>query len=259
MNCFEKLVFERGVGLVIHSRFGALYPSLEINPFFSTLKESSRSAIFPAFNWDSTISGISQKFISQNGLYDQKVWESPKIPFNPLQARIDPRMGILSRAAWRQPGAQRSGHPWHSWVALGPRADWLTRDHAWDRAHQPLERLAAIDGWVLLLGVSLKYCTAFHLAEEMAGRRPFIRWAIDQTGKVRRIRVGGCANWFEKFEEPLRPILHRFWIGRAKCTAFPLRRFLIIVSNEIRRNPDMAVCSPDCLKCRDARAGGPIE
>ena len=227
--------------------------------FFQFQHTAKVTTVFPAFTWDSTILAAESKIISQNGLSHLTKWTSPRTPFDPFRARIDPKMGILPRMAWKQPGAKRSGHPWHSWVALGPRADWLTRDHDWGRAHQPLERLAALDGWVLLLGVSLKYCTAFHLAEEMAGRRPFIRWAIDRTGKVRRIRVGGCANWFERFEEPLRPILHRFWIGRAPCMAFPLRRFLTIVSNEIQLNPDLAVCSPDCLKCRDARAGGPIE
>lgn len=227
--------------------------------FLDELQAIWPNLLLPAFCWDSSAPAPARDRKENNGIDYAKEWVSPQIAFDPLHARIDAKMGILPRAAWSAPGAKRSGHPWHSWVALGPRADWLTRDHAWDQAHQPLKRLAAIDGWVLLLGVSLKYCTAFHLAEEMAGRRPFIRWAIDRTGKVQRIRVGGCANWFERFEEPLRPILHRFWIGRAKCMAFPLRRFLTIVSNEIRFNPDMAACRPDCLKCRDARAGGPFE
>ena len=249
----------KGKAAVVHTSFSRLAYAGSPQRFLDELLDRWPNLLFPAFCWDSSTLAPASDWVGKNGLIYERGWISPRIPFDPLRAGIDEKMGILPRTAWNQHVAYRSGHPWHSWVALGPRADWLTRDHDWERAHQPLERLAALDGWVFLLGVSLKYCTAFHLAEEMAGRRPFIRWAIDRTGKVRRIRVGGCANWFERFEEPLRPILHRFWIGRAQCMAFPLRRFLTIVSNEIQLNPDNAVCSSDCLKCRDARAGGPCK
>jgi hypothetical protein len=60
------------------------------------------------------------------------------------------------------PGAQRSDHPEASVVAVGARADELTRDHPHDDAYgpdSPFARLVAAEGQVLMLAAPLETIT----------------------------------------------------------------------------------------------------
>jgi aminoglycoside 3-N-acetyltransferase len=168
-------------------------------------------------------------------------------------------MGAFPRKIWELPEARRSEHPWHSWIAYGEGAKELVQNHSWDRAHEPLERLAERGGWVVMVGVTIFYCTALHLAEERSGRRAFIRWAKDKNGLVKRISVGGCANWFDPFFPQVEHLFKWTQIGNAAVLAAPLRQLVEVSADLIHKNPQLAVCSSDCLKCKDALAGGPLE
>jgi aminoglycoside 3-N-acetyltransferase len=69
------------------------------------------------------------------------------------------------------PGARRSAHPEASVVALGPRADDLTRDHPQQDGYgpgSPFARVVAARGQVLLLGAPLETLTLLHHAEAIA-------------------------------------------------------------------------------------------
>jgi aminoglycoside 3-N-acetyltransferase len=57
----------------------------------------------------------------------------------------------------RRPGALRGEHPTHSLAAIGPQASRLA---------QGWSALLELDGYILLLGVTLECCSALHLAEE---------------------------------------------------------------------------------------------
>ena len=56
-------------------------------------------------------------------------------------------------------------------------------------------------GYVILMGVGLESMTALHLAEEMAGRRLFQRWANGPDGEAMRVSVGGCSRGFGALDE----------------------------------------------------------
>jgi aminoglycoside 3-N-acetyltransferase len=65
--------------------------------------------------------------------------------------------GKIPDTFWRRPGVVRGDHPTHSLAAIGPGASRLV---------QSWSALLDLDGYILLLGVTLECCSAMHLAEE---------------------------------------------------------------------------------------------
>jgi aminoglycoside 3-N-acetyltransferase len=87
------------------------------------------------------------------------------------------QMGIISDRIRQLPGAARSLHPTHSATFVGPLAQDLTAEHHKDEtpvgAHSPYRKLAAINGKILLLGVTLEYLTSFHTIEDETAHFPY--------------------------------------------------------------------------------------
>jgi aminoglycoside N3'-acetyltransferase len=255
---FERLGI-LGSKVVFHTSFKS-FGKIDggLDTYISFLCTNFQTLLAPAFTWESTIHPPEGDRPLQNGIDYSVRWKSPEKPFLVESASIDPRMGIVPRRLLELPRARRSIHPWHSWVSWGDGALDLVQPHPWDCTNLPLERLSSAGGYVALVGVSLKYCTAMHLAEECAGRRPFIRWAVDRDNTVKRIRVAGCANWFESMQPRLQHLIRSTQIGGAIVQAAPLGELIKTAAEIIREDPRAACCSEDCIKCRDALMGGPI-
>lgn len=89
------------------------------------------------------------------------------------------KMGAITEAVRRRPGAVRSLEPTHPVAARGTQARFLVEDHVNAQGacdvHSPLYRLTQTEpgGYVLLLGVDFRNCTLLHTAEEVA-RVPFV-------------------------------------------------------------------------------------
>jgi len=227
----------------------------------SALQSVCRTVLMPGFQCAANnILPRSDQRPRQNGC-DYAVHfdlSKPPEPFDVEKAPIHPRMGRISHTFARSTGVLRSNHPWHSWLAWGEDAAEFVRDHPWEFTNLPLERLAAADGWVLLLGVTLVSCTAIHIAEERAGRRPFMRWALDQDGRVRVVRVCGCAKGFDRLFPYCQKLFRECRIGSSRVLAAPITGLIARLTPVIRENPNITRCSDSCLRCRDAALGGPI-
>jgi len=143
-------------------------------------------------------------------LTDPEFWTNPAVPrelWEPMRAQLPPfepgrtaswGMGAIPEALRLREGSLRSGHPLHSFAALGPRARALLEPHALDRGlgeTSPLARLEAVDARVLLLGVDHSVNTSLHLAEYRA-RWP--GWAVLQSRAP--LLVDGVKRWVD-FEE----------------------------------------------------------
>jgi aminoglycoside 3-N-acetyltransferase len=92
-------------------------------------------------------------------------------PFDPATARAVRDHGILAECVRTWPAARRSLNAEASMVAIGARAEWLTRDHPQDfgyGAGSPLAKLIEARGKVLLLGAPLDTVTLLHHAENRA-------------------------------------------------------------------------------------------
>jgi aminoglycoside 3-N-acetyltransferase len=81
--------------------------------------------------------------------------------------------GVIAETIRRRPGALRSCHPTHSWVALGPHAERLVVGHCQSPTPcgpgNPFEELLVLDGCVLMLGVQVSAVTLWHYYEELLG------------------------------------------------------------------------------------------
>jgi aminoglycoside 3-N-acetyltransferase len=174
-------------------------------------------------------------------------------------AAIDRSMGAIPVALRDLPGTVRSDHPWHSWLAHGPDAERLIEPHPWTLANPEIERLAALGGDVVFMGVGLKSCTAAHVAEERAGRRPFIRWNVGRDGVVRRIRVSGCSKGFDRLWPASADLFREDRIGGAVVRVAPLPALIDRLAATMIRDPQITVCSPTCPFCRDMVLGGPAD
>ena len=101
----------------------------------------------------------------------QQAYRAELPPFDPELSEADHQMGRLPERIRTWPGAKAStGHVMRM-VALGPHADWLTRDQPWDHPAgpgSPLAKLVEADGQVLMLGAPLDTLTLLHHAESLA-------------------------------------------------------------------------------------------
>jgi len=224
------------------------------------LQEVSSTLLMPGFQCAAKVLPPPEQRYRQNGC-DYAVHfdlDNRQRPFDVQAVPLHPKMGAVCQAFARQPGVVRSSHAWHSWLGTGVRAlAWLA-DHPWETTNRPLESLAAAGGFVLLLGVDLSSCTAVHVAEERAGRRSFIRWAMDSRGVVREVATSGCAKGFNALDPHCRHLFRVERIGGCLAQAALIDELVDCLASVIRAEPELTRCSPDCLRCRDMILNGPL-
>ncbi len=249
-----------GKRVIVHSSLSSFgYVEGGADTVIASLVESFETILMPAFCWESNTAPPKEDRPLQNGcdysFYDG--WGKPLKPFIVETAGIEKSMGIISRKFISLRNTYRSDHAWHSWVSYGEKAGYLTENHSWDSTNLPIERLAGIEGYILLIGVGLASCTAIHVAEEKAGRRPFIRWAVDREGKIKRVRAAGCAKGFNNLMPYCKELFRETCVGDCKILAAPLNTFITHMTSVIVSKPELTRCSINCLRCQDAISGGP--
>jgi len=224
------------------------------------VEEVCPTVLMPGFQCAAKVLPAPEKRCCQNGC-DYAAHFDPLTPPKPFDARnvpLHPKMGRVSERFARQPGVSRSDHPWHSWLGWGHSAsEWLA-DHPWEITNRPLEALAQAAGYVVLLGVGLTSCTAVHLGEERAGRRPFVRWAMDSKGAIREVATCGCAKGFGALEPYVAGLFRSEMIGDCRAQAARIDSLIEQLAPIIRSRPELTRCSANCLRCRDSMLGGPL-
>jgi aminoglycoside 3-N-acetyltransferase len=102
-------------------------------------------------------------------------------------------VGVVAELFRTWPGALRSDHPTRSFAAFGPNAERLLASHALEEPFgddSPVGQLYALDGSVLLVGVSHESNTSLHLAEERARYRS--KRSVQESSAV---LVNGVRQW----------------------------------------------------------------
>lgn len=259
---FAKLAIDGGV--IVHSSLSSFgYVEGGAEAVVDALLSSFPLVMVPAFTWGTMTRPPEGVHIERNGWRPHRHRHPRWRKWVPVPFRKDmaagKSMGAITEALRRRPGAARGIHPTHSLAAVGEHAEEIIATQTYDDPMGPIKALAERGGWILMLGTELTSCTPIHAAEDLAGRKHFIRFSPAADGGVLRIATPGCSRGFAKFEPVLSSVKREVRIGRCRVRAYPGGDMMRLCVDAMKRNPEITLCRPDCPSCRDLLAGGPIE
>jgi aminoglycoside 3-N-acetyltransferase len=121
--------------------------------------------------------------------------------------------GAINRALASQPAAERSLHPTHSVIAIGPKSYYYVSDHHLDiipfGIHSPYYKLIENNAKILLIGAELKHFTFVHVIEDVLGEFYPVNPYLKKVFPVKAINVSGenIVVW-TRCHNPLKRIGH---------------------------------------------------
>ncbi len=177
----------------------------------SGLLDVGCTVLVPAFSWGFAIQPPPPMRPQRNGTdYNVSAMSAAGATriFDRATSELDQdSMGAIPAAVLAMDGHIRGHHPLNSFAAVGPLAAEVVTGQEPLSVYQPLEALARLGGYAVLMGVGLTSMTLLHLAEQCAGRNPFRRWAKWQRWKA---NDGGDRRLLEWVREVrLHPRTHR--------------------------------------------------
>ena len=218
--------------------------------------------LVPTFSWDAFSISPPPPHLRprRNGTtYERLPVRDTRQAFDVTSNVVDRDMGAVAIEVLAMPVRQRGMHPLCSFAAVGPRAMELVAGQSPNDVFAPLDALVAMGGAVVLAGVGLTSMTLVHLAEQRAGRVPFVRVARVAGAGIVGVRVGGCSTGFEHLREALDPFERVTTVGRSRWRVFDGAPALDAATHAIRRDRRITRCHNEvCERCEDAIAGGPI-
>ncbi len=166
---------------------------------------------------------------------------------------VDPELGSVNEAIRMHPGAGRSSHPILSFTGIN--ADEALEAQSLEAPLGPIEWLANYDGDVLMMGCDQRANVSLHLAEQLAGRKTFVRWALTAAGVVECHDLPGCSDGFELVRGRLAAIARTTTLKAVVLEAIPLRDLLNLVVGWIHEDPRALLCDrTGCPHCATVRA-----
>jgi aminoglycoside 3-N-acetyltransferase len=164
----------------------------------------------------------------------------------------DRLMGVIPESLRRHPKAQRSSHPILSFS--GVNAAEALHVQTLQEPLAPIQALLDGDGWALLLGVDHTVNTSIHLGERLAGRQPFLRWALTPDGVAACPGFPGCSDGFQALAPALTGSARTARIGAGLAQAFRLADLVEAVQAYLKKDPLGLLCNRSyCARCFDAR------
>jgi aminoglycoside 3-N-acetyltransferase len=172
----------------------------------------------------------------------------------PFQITMPPdkMIGILPWIMLQQEGAVRTAHPILSFGGLGMDEALATQTLFEPLA--PIAVLAEQNGWVVLINVDHTVNTSIHYAEKLAGRRQFVRWALNENRVVECPGYPGDSSGFQAIEEYIKPDTRSVEISGGFIQAVPLKRLFEAVQELVKKDPLALLCERlDCERCNAVR------
>lgn len=184
------------------------------------------------------------------GSGDEANFEAEVFDYN---MQVDPDMGLAPEIFRRLEQSVRSRHPILSFSAQN--ADEALNIQTLDHPLAPIQWLADYDADVLLIGADHRRDVSLHWAEQLAGRKTFVRWALTRAGVVECTNMPGCSEGFNMIVGKLQGVARRASIGEGRLEAVALRDLLHIATNWIREDPRALLCErTGCPHCAEVRA-----
>ncbi|TCC41996.1 AAC(3) family N-acetyltransferase [Kribbella speibonae] len=254
----RKLGLGRGSEVIVHSSLSSFgYVDGGAEAVCSALTEVCGTVLMPAGTWDLTgIPAPPGLVRPHNDYWNADSWAdfderlSQATSFR-AELPVDRWLGTVAETFRLTCSPFRTEHPLFSYQAAGPAAERLL---AAQRPDWPLGPIEALDGDVLLLGVTHTSNTTIHLAEQHLGRSRFYRYARSADGLwVELPNVPGASHHFDAIEPVLRSATKEIQIGNARIRRIPKQAVLAATRQLIEADPAALLCTTDPT-CRCAAA-----
>lgn len=216
-----------------------------------TLVSAFSSVIMPTFTYKTMI--VPEVGPPDNGIsYGSGRDTNRTAQFYRQDMPADRLMGVVPETLRKHPNAKRSNHPIYSFA--GVNADAALKTQTLKNPFGPIEELLDSDGWVLLLGVDHTVNTSIHFAEQVAGRRQFVRWALTLQGVVECPHWPGCSHGFNQISARIDQFTRKLGGGKAIIQAIPLQKLVKTVAIMIEEDPLALLCFDiGCERCNAVR------
>ncbi len=253
-SALRDLRLNKSSHVLVHSSYKS-FGDVEGGPatVARVLTESFATLMMPTFTSDRT-------FIwNPRGVFEGNAY-APKPPANEREPEpftydtpANKTMGIINETFRTSYPVCRSLHPSASFVAYGKIAEQLVGPGTEVDGLEPIRRLMDVGGNVLLLGVTHTNSTAIHLAEQLAGRQMFVRYALTPQG-VQPAEGGGCGEGFDQLQPHVEHLERSIDLGGAAPRCYALQPYVAAAIDLIRREPFALLCTNDCDRCRAHRS-----
>ena len=251
-TAFKKLNIDSSGSVLVHaslSKFGGIRGGADT--FLGALLSSFHTVIMPAFTYKTIL--IPEEGPENNGIvYGSGNDLNRMTEFFVRNLEVDPTIGKLAETLRIHSDAHRSDHPILSFSGINAKD--ILDTQTIETPFEPVSSLADKEGFVLLAGVDQTVNTSIHLAEQIAGRKTFIRWALTPRGVVECRNFPGCSDGFDQIDSYLENITRQVQIGDALVRAIPVKPMLEIVVDLIKNEEEALLCSRDfCPRCDAVR------
>lgn len=171
-------------------------------------------------------------------------WLFKIMPYDPKETPCT--TGVIPETFRKRNGVVRSLHPSLSIAAKGPRAKEIVETQS-GRSLDGWKRMLELDGYVLLMGVGLRVCTAMHLAESRVQFPEHIlkkitspKWFFEKYPENEWEWDVGPYPDFAKLEEPCLKygIMKTAKVGEATLKLVKLRKLVDLYTEYLKINPD---------------------
>ena len=240
--------------VVVHSALSSFGDELRGGPEALTgaLLAVSSGVLVPAFTYKTMLTPEAGP--SDNAIrYGEGQDLNRMAEFFSADMPADRLMGLFAETVRRRPESRRSSHPILSFAGIA--LDDIIDIQSLEDPFAPLRGMSEQDGQVLLIGVDQRVNTSIHLAEALAGRKQFVRWALTADGVRQCPHFPGCSEGFNQAGLLIEGFSTRFQVGEAHLQLIPLRGLLEVVATRIKEDPLALLCGrADCERCAAVRA-----
>ncbi|HZX05024.1 AAC(3) family N-acetyltransferase [Kribbella sp.] len=254
----RQLGLGRGSEVLVHSSLSSFgYVDGGAEAVCAALTEVCGTVVMPGGSWDLTGVPAPPGLVRpRNAYWNAESWDefdeklSQATSFR-QDLPVDRWLGTIPETFRQSRTPSRSEHPLFSYLAEGAAADRIL---AAQRPDWPLGPIEALDGDVLLLGVTHTSNTTIHLAEQYLGRSRFYRYGKSADGLwVEYPNIPGESHRFDAIEPALRRATKEVLIGRARARRIPKQAVLTATRDLIEADPAALLCTDDPT-CRCAAA-----
>ncbi|MEU8226956.1 AAC(3) family N-acetyltransferase [Kribbella sp. NPDC048915] len=248
----------RGSEVLVHSSLSSFgYVDGGAEAVCAALTEVCGTVVMPAGTWDLTGLPAPPGMVRpHNAFWNAETWPDfderlSKATSFRIDLPVDRWLGKIPETFRQISSPFRTEHPLFSYQAAGPAAERIL---AAQRLDWPLGPIEALEGDVLLLGVTHTSNTTIHLAEQYLGRSRFYRYAKTADGRWLELpNIPGESHEFDAIEPVLRSATKEVRIGKARVRRIPKQAVLSATRKLVEADPAALLCTDDPT-CRCAAA-----